>query len=61
VNYVRRQLATHGDLVKAANELVQKSIELYTIDNVTAIIIAFQRDGGSEGEAAVAGDSLMTV
>lgn len=59
VNFVRRQLAEHGDLVRAANELVQKSLELFTIDNVTAIIVGFMREGA--GEPAVAGDSLMTV
>jgi serine/threonine protein kinase/serine/threonine protein phosphatase PrpC/CRP-like cAMP-binding protein len=39
VNFVRRSIAAHGDASLAARDLVQKAIDLNTIDNCTAAII----------------------
>jgi hypothetical protein len=39
---VRRRLATHRDVGRAARELVDKAIDLGSIDNVSALVVAFQ-------------------
>lgn len=41
VNFVRRRLLVHRDVRRAAAELVEKAVALHTIDNVSAIVVAF--------------------
>jgi serine/threonine protein phosphatase PrpC len=47
VNFVRRRLLAHRDARRAAAELVEKAVALHTIDNVSAIIVAFTSVPGS--------------
>jgi len=58
VNFVRRQLATHGDVAAASRALLAKALDLNSIDNVTAVVIAVNcgKTGGA-GAAAGAGGS----
>jgi serine/threonine protein phosphatase PrpC len=51
VNFVRRKLAEHRDVQLAAGQLVQKAINLNSVDNVSAFVIAFNQ-GASGGFAA---------
>lgn len=41
VNFVRFHLQRHGDVRKAAVELVDKALDLHSLDNVSAVVIAF--------------------
>lgn len=41
VAFVRRRLLVHKDVGKAARELVQKAIDIGTIDNVSCCVVAF--------------------
>lgn len=43
VNFVRRRLLEHQNVDRAASELVEKAIELNTIDNVSALIVALNQ------------------
>ncbi|KAH9256619.1 hypothetical protein BASA81_005123 [Batrachochytrium salamandrivorans] len=40
-NYVRFHLNRHGDVRKAALELVDKALEMHSVDNVSVVIIGF--------------------
>jgi protein phosphatase 2C family protein 2/3 len=42
VNFVRRRLLAHRDARRAAQELVDKALELTSIDNCSAIVVAFE-------------------
>ncbi|KAH9256391.1 hypothetical protein BASA81_005648 [Batrachochytrium salamandrivorans] len=41
VNFVRFHLHKHGDVRKAAMELVDKAVEMHSMDNVSAVVLAF--------------------
>ncbi len=43
VSYVRRRLLEHGDVQKAAEELVAKAVHLASVDNCTAMVIALNQ------------------
>jgi hypothetical protein len=45
VNFVRRRLLAHRDARRAAQELVDKALELTSIDNCSAIVVAFEDPG----------------
>ena len=47
VNFVRRRLLAHRDARRAAQELVDKALELTSIDNCSAIVVAFEDPGVS--------------
>ena len=72
VNFVRRRLVLHGDVGKAAHELVQKALRLYSHDNVSAVIVAFHQScdaadaysddgGGDDGKVPDPKDLLDDV
>jgi serine/threonine protein phosphatase PrpC len=42
VNFVRRKLLAHRDVARASREVVRKAIALGSIDNVSAVVVAFQ-------------------
>eukprot|EP01038_Epipyxis_sp_PR26KG_P005579 gene5579-7704_t len=44
VNFVRKQLSIHGDVNKAAAELVEKAIARHTVDNTSVIICALNQN-----------------
>jgi serine/threonine protein phosphatase PrpC/ribosome assembly protein YihI (activator of Der GTPase) len=50
VNFVRRSISRDGDASKAARDLVQKALDLQTIDNCSACIVFF-----TKAQAAVTG------
>jgi len=41
VNFVRFHLFQHGDVRKAASELVDKALTMSSVDNVSAIVVSF--------------------
>lgn len=41
VNFVRRKLLEHGDVGRASRQLVMKAISVGSIDNVSAVVVAF--------------------
>lgn len=41
VNFTRRRLAVHRDVARAARELVQKALDLNSIDNISVIVVGF--------------------
>jgi len=41
VNFVRFHLSQHGDVRKAASELVDKALVMSSVDNVSAIVVSF--------------------
>jgi len=41
VNFVRFHLHRHGDVRKAAVELVDKALDLHSVDNISAVVIGF--------------------
>lgn len=45
VNFVRRRLWTHKDIERAADEIIAKSMELNTVDNVSVCIICLNQTG----------------
>ena len=48
VNFVRRKLREHGDVQRAAEQLVQKALALSSVDNVSAFVVALGHAGGAE-------------
>lgn len=43
VNFVRRRLRSHRNVQQAAEELIQKAIAMNSIDNVSAVVVGFDR------------------
>ncbi len=43
VNFTRRKLREHGDVQKAAEQLVKKALDLSSVDNVSAFVVAFHQ------------------
>lgn len=50
VNFVRKRLLCHGDVARASRELVSRAIALGSVDNVSAVVVAF---GGFQAPLAV--------
>ncbi|KAA0167526.1 hypothetical protein FNF31_00964 [Cafeteria roenbergensis] len=44
VNFVRRRIAAHGDAGRAVFDLIQKALDLNTIDNCTACLVLFAQE-----------------
>lgn len=45
VNFVRQQLLKDPDVQKAADALVEKALEMHTVDNVSVEVVAFHQSG----------------